>query len=164
MALHKAGFHNRNKKDFNAGIMFMVIGGFFWLYATKVDFLGIAGYPIGSAVRMGPAYFPTVLGAMLVTLGLIVFARSFFMAPEPVSSTHWRPLMFILGAACLFGYLINFAGLIIAALVMMIVGSFGGWDFRWKEQVISAVVMTAACAGIFYYGLGLPFRLWPWSF
>ena len=39
----------------------------------------------------------------------------------------------------------------------------GGWDFRWKEQLINAIVMTAANVSIFYYGLGLPFKLFPWS-
>lgn len=158
-------FHDRDRKDFNAGVMYIAIGGFFALWAQKIEILGISGYPMGSAVRMGPAYFPTVLGAMLAGLGLILLVRSFFMhGGELPSKTHWRPLFFILGAACLFGFLINVGGLVIAALVMMLVGAFGGWDFRWKEQIISAICMTAACVGIFYYGLGLPFRLFPWSF
>jgi hypothetical protein len=58
---------------------------------------------------------------------------------------------------------VNIAGLVAASFVMMIVGAFGGWDFRWKEQLISAIVMTATCVGIFNYGLGLPFKLMPWS-
>ena len=149
-------FHNRDRKDFNAGLMYIGIGAFFGGFATN--------YPMGTAVRMGPAYFPSILGALLAALGLILVFRSFFARdPEMPSKTHWRPLFFILGAACLFGYLINVAGLVISAAVMMLVGSFGGWDFRWKEQVIGAILMPAACTGIFYYGLGLPFKLFPWS-
>jgi hypothetical protein len=90
--------------------------------------------------------------------------RSFFVHDtELPTKTHWRPLVFILGAASLFGILVGPAGLVVASAVMMVVGAMGGWDFRWKEQVINAVVMTAACTGIFYYGLGLPFKLFPWS-
>jgi len=149
-------FRNRDRKDFNAGVMYIVIGAFFALWAKN--------YPMGSAVRMGPAYFPTVLGWMLAGLGAILFFRSFFAhSEEPPTKTHWRPLVAILGAASLFGVLIGPAGLVAASATMMIVGAFGGWDFRWKEQIINSVVMTATCTGIFYYGLGLPFKLFPWS-
>ncbi|NBR29425.1 MAG: tripartite tricarboxylate transporter TctB family protein [Betaproteobacteria bacterium] len=149
-------FHNRDRKDFNAGVMYIVIGGFFAGFATN--------YPMGTAVRMGPAYFPTILGLLLGLLGVILVVRSF--APhneEPPSRTHWRPLLCIIGAACLFAALIGSAGMVIASAVMMLVGAFGGWDFRWKEQLTGMIVMPAVCVGIFYYGLGLPFKLFPWS-
>ena len=42
--------------------------------------------------------------------------------------------------------------------------AYGGWEHDWKESIINAVVLTAMTVGIFYYGLGLPFRLWPWSY
>ncbi len=149
-------FHNRDRKDFNAGIMYIAIGGFFAGFATN--------YPMGTAVRMGPAYFPSILGALLGLLGLILVVRAFFVHDtERPSKTHWRQLGFILGAACLFGFLIGPAGLVVASAVMMLVGAMGGWDFRWKEQIINAVIMTVTCTGIFYYGLGLPFKLFPWS-
>ena len=143
-------FHNRNRKDFNSGIMYIVIGGFFAGFATN--------YPMGTAVRMGPAYFPTILGILLGALGLILVVRSFASHnEEPPSKTHWRPLLCIIGAACLFAALIGTAGMVIASAVMMLVGGFGGWDFRWKEQLTGMVVMPAVCVGIFFYGLGLPF-------
>jgi len=149
-------FRDRDRKDYNAGIMYVGIGGFFAGFATN--------YPMGSAVRMGPAYFPTILGAMLVMLGMILVFRSFFMhGGEPPTKTHWRPLLGILGAVLLFAFFIDRAGLIISSLLTMAFCSLGGWDFKWKEQVVNSVIMTAACVGIFYYGLGLPFRLFPWS-
>ena len=149
-------FHNRDRKDFNAGVMYIAIGAFFGGFATN--------YPMGTAVRMGPAYFPSILGALLAVLGMILLFRAYFVhGAERPSKTHWRPLMFILGAACLFGFLIGPAGLLVASAVMMIVGAMGGWDFRWKEQAINAVLMSVTCTGIFYYALGLPFKLFPWS-
>jgi len=149
-------FQNRDRKDFNAGVMFIVIGGFFAGFATN--------YPMGTAVRMGPAYFPTILGGLLIFLGLILLVRSFFAVnAELPTKTHWRPLLCIIGAALLFATLIDKAGMVPAAAVMMVVGAFGGWDFRWKEQITGMIVMPAVCVGIFHYGLGLPFRLFPWS-
>lgn len=150
-------FRDRDRKDFNAGIMYVFIGGFFAGWAQN--------YPMGSAVRMGPAYFPTLLGLLLLALGVILFLRSFAThSNAPPVPTHWRPLLCITGAAVLFGVLIGHAGLFIASAVMMVVGAFGGWDFRWKEQLIGMIGMPLICTGIFYYGLGLPFKLFPWSY
>jgi len=151
----KPDFRHRDRKDFNAGLMFMAIGAFFAI--------GANAYPMGSAVRMGPAYFPTVLGWLLFALGVIVFVGSFFMRGEPLPRTNLRPVVFILGSVLVFAFLLEKAGLAVSCLLVMLLSSAGGWDFRWKEQLVNAVFLAALNIGIFYYGLGLPFKLWPWS-
>lgn len=148
-------FKNRDRKDFNAGLMYIIMGGFFAVFAGN--------YPMGSAVRMGPAYFPTVLGWILAALGLIIFIRSFFLLGEPLHKTSWRPLIFILGSLFVFAFLLGTAGLVVASFALMFISAMGGWDFRWKEQLINAVFLTAVNVGAFYYALGLPFKLFPWS-
>jgi putative tricarboxylic transport membrane protein len=148
-------FRNRDRKDFNAGLMFIGIGAFFAI--------GAQNYPIGSAVRMGPAYFPTMLGWMLVGLGLIIFLRSFFLHGEPLTKSNLRPLILIIGSVAAFALLLELAGLAVASVVVMIISAMGGWDFRWREQLINAVFLAALNIATFYYGLGLPFKLWPWS-
>jgi len=144
-----------DKKDFCAGIMYIAIGGFFALWAQN--------YPMGTAVRMGPAYFPTVLGWILAGLGLIVLGRSFVLHGEEPRKTNWRPLLWVIGSVYAFGFLLGTAGLVVASFTIVLISSVGGWDFRWKEQLINAVVMTAANVAIFDYGLALPFKLFPWS-
>ena len=157
-------FKNRDRKDFNAGIMYIVIGGFFAIIAAGVPGVPeIPGYAMGSAVRMGPAYFPVMLGSILVLIGVIVLVRSFVLHGEPLPRTNWRPLAFILGSVFAFAFLLGTAGLVAASFALMFISAFGGWDFRWKEQLINAVAMTATNVGVFYYALGLPFKLWPWS-
>ncbi len=148
-------FQDRDRRDFSAGLMFVGIGAFFSIFATH--------YPMGSALRMGPAYFPTVVGWILFVLGWIIFIRSFFVRGEPLPKTNWRPLILVLGSVVVFALLLETAGLVISSLLVMLMSALGGWDFRWKEQVVNAVVLTALNIGTFYYGLGLPFRLWPWS-
>jgi hypothetical protein len=144
-----------DKKDFSAGIMYIILGGFFALFAGN--------YPMGTAVRMGPAYFPTVLGWILAGLGLIVLVRSFILQGEEPRKTNYRPLLLVLGSVFVFGFLLDKAGLVVASFLMMFISAFGGWDFKWKEQVINAVAMTAVNVSVFYYGLALPFKLFPWS-
>ncbi|MBI1942979.1 MAG: hypothetical protein HYS35_04865, partial [Betaproteobacteria bacterium] len=75
----------RNPKDFWAGLMFMAFGLSFMIIALGTpEFIDrlwgerlIPGYQMGSAVRMGPAYFPVVLGGILAVLGAVVLFRSF---------------------------------------------------------------------------------------
>jgi hypothetical protein len=146
----------RSMKDFSAGLMFIVVGSMFAIGANQ--------YPMGTAVRMGPAYFPSVLGWILVVLGLIVFGRSFYTEDEEaIRKTSYRPLILIVGSVFVFGFLLDTAGLVAASFSLMFISALGGWDFRWKEQVVNSVVMTAMIVGMFYYGLGLPFKLFPWS-
>jgi len=149
--------HIKSKKDFWAGLMFIVIG---LLFA-----IGASNYPMGSALRMGPAYFPTVLGWMLVVLGGIVFFDSFFIKEVDPKPIKLRGLFWILGSVMAFGVVLEplHGGMVLACIVLMIMSAYGGHEFNWKEAVISGVFMTAVCVGTFYYALGLPFRLWPWS-
>ena len=141
--------------DFNAGVLYILLGGGFALGARQ--------YPMGTAVRMGPAYFPTMLGWLLFILGLILVVRAFFLHGETLRKTNFRPLTLILASVIVFGFLLDKAGLIVASFALMVVSALGGWDFRWKEQAVNAVFMTAVNTAIFYYGLALPFKLFPWS-
>lgn len=78
----------KNGKDFWAGLMFLGFGLAFMLLAQN--------YPMGSAVRMGPAYFPTVLGGMLAVLGAMVFFRAFVSKfAHPLKVFIFRPLLLV---------------------------------------------------------------------
>jgi hypothetical protein len=153
----------KSKKDFNAGLMFMLFGTMFTGVAR--GWFGGSGYPMGTAVRMGPAYFPTILGGIMFVLGLIVFLEAFATTDEPPKPTRWRALLWILGSVVVFALLVGpfNAGLVAAAFAIVVLSAYGGDEFRWRDALISAVVLSIACVGIFYYGLGLPFRLFPWS-
>ena len=145
----------RSVKDFNAGLMFIVIGGVFGLGANQ--------YPMGTAVRMGPAYFPSILGWGTVALGFFVLFESFFVDEKPPAPVLWRPLILVLASVMLFGALVNTGGLITATVVQIIVSALGGHEFKWKEAIISALLMSITVWAIFDKALGLPFKLFPWS-
>jgi hypothetical protein len=135
--------------------MFMVFGIAFILVARN--------YAMGSSVRMGPAYFPTVLGGIQLLLGAIVFVRAFLSKVEngTINKLHLRPLFVILLAVVLFGVLLKPAGLVAAIFALIMVSAFGGNDFRFKEILILTVILVLGSVAVFYYGLGLPFNLWP---
>ena len=148
-------FKIRSVKDFSAGVMFVVIGGMFGIGANQ--------YPMGTAVRMGPAYFPSILGWGTVALGLFVLFESFFVDEDPPAPVLWRPVILVLASVMLFGALVNTGGLITATAVQIIVSALGGHEFKWKEAIISALLMSISVWAIFDKALGLPFKLFPWS-
>lgn len=147
----------KSKKDLYAGIMFIFLGGFFALWALN--------YPMGSAVRMGPAYFPTILGWMTAGLGVIIAMRGFTTPDEEPRKTQWKPLLLINGAAVVFGLLVDplKIGFVGAVVVSVIICAAGGYEFKWKEAIIEAIVLIVVCWAAFVWGLGLPFRMFPWS-
>jgi hypothetical protein len=147
--------HIKNQKDFWAGAMFVGFGGFFAGFGTQ--------YTFGSAARMGPAYFPTVLGFLLMILGLVVAISG--LSPkadeEKVDRFDWRTLVLVLGSVVLFGVLLQPLGLIVSLLVLVIVGSYASHEFKWREALINAAVLVALSYVVFVWGLKLQFQLWP---
>jgi hypothetical protein len=114
---------------------------------------------------MGPAYFPTILGWLTAALGLIILVRGFTVPDAPPSLQQWKPFIMILAAAVLFGLFMDVFGLgfVASVFVAVFVCAYGGYEFRFKEALIESVVLVVLCWAMFVYGLGLPFRLWPWS-
>ncbi|WP_428851938.1 tripartite tricarboxylate transporter TctB family protein [Imbroritus primus] len=142
-------------KDFCAGLSFILISGVF-LYVAQ-------DYPRGSALQMGPAYFPTALAGLLFLIGCAVLLRSLVIAGERVGALAKREMVLILGALVVFGALINTAGLIASCAALLVIGSLASGEFRWREVAVFIVALTTAAILIFYYALGLPFKLGPWS-
>lgn len=140
-------------KDFWAGLMFLAFGlGFVWAGQN---------YQMGTAVRMGPAYFPTMLGGLLAVLGLVVFVRSFIVSGDQLARFYLKPLILVLGGVIIFALLLRPMGLIAATFALILVSALGGYDFRWKEVLILFVCLAAFALLVFVKGLGLPFTLCP---
>jgi len=140
-------------KDFWSGLMFC---GF-----AVVAILAARGYSLGTAGKMGPGYFPLLLGAVLAGLGLILIGRSFVLVGEPVARLHVLPIAVIAFAVALFGLMIEPLGLVVTLAVLTMVTAWAGADFRLAETAALAVALIAFSIGVFVYLLGLPIALWP---
>ena len=140
-------------KDFYAGLMFIFFGAF----AVVVS----QNYPMGSAERMGPGYFPIILGGCLALIGLIVAGRGLCFSTEVIEPWSFRPLILILGSVVAFAFLVEPFGLIVATLVLVVISFLGGWEFCFREMVLSCLALVAIALTIFVYVLGLPFKVWP---
>ena len=144
----------KSPRDFWAGLMFIGIGGFFAVWA-------LFNYQMGTAVRMGPAYFPAVLGGLLAVLGFLVLIEAFAMQGPPVPKMLMRPLILISVACVIYGYIMKPAGLVLATAALVYISAFGGHEFKWKEVTILYVILIIFSVLVFVKGLTLPFPLWP---
>jgi putative tricarboxylic transport membrane protein len=141
-------------RDFWAGLMFMAFGLFFLIVAQM-------NYQMGTAVRMGPGYFPTVLGGILAVLGLIVLAQSFTIEGTAVPQLHFKPLLFVLASSLAFAYLLKPLGLVLSSIALIFISALGGHEFKFKEVAILSVVLVIFSVLVFVKGLTLPFPICP---
>jgi len=118
-----------------------------------------ADFRLGSAVRMGPGYFPTALGGILILLGILVLAKG-LTDPQPIRG-RWslRALVLLPLSLVLFGVLMEYAGFVPSLLVLIIGSAAAGEEFNVVEALLLAAILTAGAVGVFVWALGLPFPL-----
>ncbi len=138
----------RHPKDFWTGIIFLSFG----LAALYIG----QDYEMGSAGRMGPAYFPTILGALLAVIGLIAVIRSCMRPGEAVGKFYIREIVLILSAVVLFGFLVRGAGLVPAVLVLVLLSAYASPKFTWGPSLLIAVGLAVFSVVVFVKLLGLP--------
>src|SRR5262249_55974249 len=116
-------------------------------------------YPFGSAFRMGPGYFPILLGGILALFGVVLVVRGLRSSDMIVPGWSLRALIVLPVSLILFGYLMDNAGFV-PALVALIFGSAAaGSEFKFIEVVALTIVLVALSVGIFIWGIGLPYPL-----
>jgi Tripartite tricarboxylate transporter TctB family len=154
----------KSQKDFFSGLMFTLVGaGFAW---------GATNYNVGTGARMGPGYFPLLLGIFLAVLGAFITFYSLVEHTEdgePVGAFAWKPIVYILGANLIFGVLLGGLpsiglppmGLIAGIYALVIVASKAGETFDLKEVLILATVLAIGSYLAFIVALKLQMPVWP---
>jgi len=154
----------KSQKDFWAGLMFMAAGiAFAW---------GATNYTIGEGARMGPGYFPLVLGCILALIGLFVVFEAMVVETEDgekIGAFAWKPLFFIIGANIVFGICIGgipklgipALGLIVGIYALTFIASMAGDQHRNKEVLVLATVLAILSYVAFIWLLKLQFPVWP---
>jgi len=145
----------KNEKDFWAGVLFVAFGAFFAGFGLQ--------YRIGTAAKMGPGYFPTALGVIVILLGIItsVSGLSAKVNAEKADKSNWPTLLLILGSIVLFALLFRPLGLIVSLFVLVATSSYASHEFSWETTLINAGVLIMMCLVVFVWGLKLQFQLWP---
>lgn len=141
----------RENRDFLSGLMFIIIG----LSAVFIA----RDYPVGSALRMGPGYFPVALGGILFLMGLYVMVQGLMKKEKVNGNWSLRALIVLPLAVVVFGLMVETAGFIPALLVLTVISAAAGSEFKLREVIMLAVVLTVACTALFIYGLSMPYPL-----
>jgi hypothetical protein len=143
----------RHPKDFWAGVLFIAFG-------TAAVTLG-AGYPLGTAARMGPGYFPRVLGMLLIGMGLILALRALKLTGPPLAMRNLKPLVIVLASVLVFGLTATRLGVVAATMLLILISSTADQEYRWKEALVSSLVLAVLTVAAFIWGLGVQLPVWP---
>ncbi|MCC6194083.1 MAG: tripartite tricarboxylate transporter TctB family protein [Burkholderiales bacterium] len=145
----------KNPKDFWSGILYIAFGVFAILIALN--------YPVGTAGRMGPGYFPRALGILLILLGAVLSLRALRLRGSPIAFPTFKPLFIIIGSVVLFGVVAGplKLGLVVATVVLIVTSSMASDEFTWKAALVSSVALAAFTVLAFAYGLQLQLPVWP---
>ncbi|TCL69856.1 tripartite tricarboxylate transporter TctB family protein [Rhizobium sp. BK251] len=118
----------------------------------------------GTALRMGPGYFPLVLSAVLALLGLVILVQSFRVEGEPIGPIAWRGALFILPAPIFFGLTVRGLGFVPSIFLTALIACFASQRMGVLPALLLSVLLTIFSVAVFSYGLGLPFeRFGPWT-
>jgi hypothetical protein len=150
-----------DNKDFWAGVMLIVTGAAA-IYIAR-------NYSFGTSLRMGPGYFPTVLGGMLILFGFYLVGSGLGSGGEKlVSSWSLRALIILPLSLVLFGVLIDPPAIIraytpggfVPAMMVLIFGSATATtEFNFVEVLLFSIFLTVLSVAVFIWGLGLPYPL-----
>ena len=145
----------RSAKDFWTGLIYIFFGASAVLIATD--------YGMGTALRMGPGYFPSVLGALLTLIGLVALGRSFVSPSAPIGRFAVKGLVLVVGSILVFGLVVRTAGLAVALPALVMISASASAHFRWGPSIALAAGLALFCVLVFVKGLGVPLPvLGPW--
>ena len=156
--------HIKSQKDFFSGLMFLVVGvAFAW---------GATTYNVGSGARMGPGYFPLLLGVLLMILGAVIIFKALVVETEDgdkIGKWMWRPVGYIVGANLAFGVLLGglpsiklpAMGMVLAIYALTLIGARAGSEFKLKEVLILASILVVGSYVVFILLLKLQIQVWP---
>ena len=154
----------KSQRDFVSGVLFSAFGiAFAW---------GATTYNVGTGARMGPGYFPLMVGVLIAILGVAITVQSLTVKTEdgePIGRIAWRPLIFIIGANLIFGVLLVGVrpwglpgmGLIVSIYALTFVASLAGDQFKFKEVFVLATILAIGSYVAFELALKLNFPIWP---
>lgn len=145
----------RNHRDFWSGVLFVVTGVLFMVLSRQ--------YQLGTAAKMGPGYFPTILGGLMAVLGLMIMAPAFAKkGPEvKVDKMDFKSIVLVLVAVAVYAATLPTLGFIVSIVLLILISSFASHEFNLKTTLLSTVVLLVFSWAVFVKGLELQFPFLP---
>ncbi len=143
----------RDTHDLVGGLLMMAAGLFFAIYGREYNF--------GTAARMGPGYFPVVLGWMLTVLGALIALPAWWRRGTPVSM-EWSCLFWCVLSLVAFALTLRTLGVVLASFIAALL-ALGPARMAWRTRLVICVVVALLTTLIFPIGLRMILPLWPWN-
>jgi hypothetical protein len=144
----------RNSSDLLTALFFLAVGAVVLIYTAT-------HYSLGTPARMGAGLYPMALCIGLIVMGVILMLQALIDPDEAVGTIDIRPVLLLFAATLLFGLLIDRAGLLISAAILVFAARSADRNFALMESAMLAAVLIGITTGLFWYTLGLPFQLLP---
>lgn len=138
------------------------VGGLVVFAVAALAFWQGASLPTGTLGGMGAGMLPRTLSVLLGLLGLLLVLSAALRPGPSIDRWSLRGPVLVLGAVIAFGLAVRPLGLVVAGPLAIVIGAWASEDVRWKETLVFGALMTAFCAGLFKFALGLPIPLAPW--
>jgi hypothetical protein len=151
----------KNPNDFWCGVFFVALGALAMYLARD--------YARGDALDMGPGYFPTWLGGIMICFGVAIGGLSFRREGEDTQALEdrewgFRPWLVLPATLAAYAFLMDADVGFVPSLVVLIIGcALAHKDVHWRETILLSIFVTAGAVAIFSYGIGMPYRLFWWS-
>ncbi|RZI54326.1 MAG: tripartite tricarboxylate transporter TctB family protein [Pseudomonas sp.] len=154
----------KSQRGFFSGLMFTIVGiAFAW---------GASTYNVGNGARMGPGYFPLMLGILMAVIGAGIMFTGMTVETEDgekIGRWAWKQIVFIIGANLAFGVLLGglpsigvpAMGMIIAIYALVIISSLAGNEFDLKKVLVLATILAIGSYVAFIWALKLQIQVWP---
>jgi len=144
---------SKDTRDIIGGFSLVAMGLFAALYAQRYD--------LGELQEMGPGYFPTALGVLLMVLGLFIAIPAFFREGTSIN-IEWKSLLWVLISISVFAIALTKAGLVVATVLSVLAAAVPSKS-SWKSRLILAISLAVITYLVFLLGLGMVLPVWPWS-
>ena len=142
----------KSPQDLGAGAVFVLIGVAGLYFGRELAF--------GTAARMGPGYFPTLLSILILAIGIIVAIRGLTTEGPPIEPVQLRPIAMIIAAILIFGVLIDVVGLVLTALLLTMFAAYARREVKLTETILLGAGLAAFTVAVFVYLLGQPLPAW----
>jgi hypothetical protein len=142
----------KNPQDLGAAIVFFAIGIAGLYFGQELE--------RGTTAKMGTGYFPFILSWLILAVGAVLLVRSLSTDGPAVERVQWRPITFIVGGVLLFGYLLQWVGLLVSAVAITIVAAYARRNVSLSENIWLGAGLAVFTAAVFIYALNQPLPLW----
>jgi putative tricarboxylic transport membrane protein len=144
----------RNPQDFYGGLVLIGVALLAFWASRKLP--GQQGF------AFGPGTSPRLFAGLLLMAGAVVMVVGLVTDGNKLERYAFRGPLLVTIAIIFFAVTVRSLGLVLSSYITIVVAAMGSAEFRWREALLWAAVLTVFCSLLFWWGLGLPMQLWPW--